>query len=137
MKCDWKAAIPVVDFHPTLLFSTEKFLFYGWPILVWSQLFSKLAGLNYKNYCSHAGQVKQKVNCGELSVEITFLGLPHIVNAASETWPNLCTIVNSTLAWMDAIPNVNFALSSSNNRVEPRDLYNYLNQKVITAINIP
>ena len=30
--------------------------------------------------------------------------------------------------------NVNFALSS-NNKDQLRDLYNYLNQKVITAIN--
>ena len=32
--------------------------------------------------------MKRKVNCGELSVEITLLGLPHMVKAASETWPN-------------------------------------------------
>ena len=32
------------------------------------------------------------------------------------------------------MPNVNFALST-NNRDQLRDLYNYLNQKVISAIN--
>ena len=32
--------------------------------------------------------MKQKVKCGELSFEITLLGLPHSVKAASETWPN-------------------------------------------------
>ena len=32
--------------------------------------------------------MKQKVNCDELPVEITLLGLPHMVKAASETWPN-------------------------------------------------
>ena len=32
--------------------------------------------------------MKQKINCGELSIEITLLGLPHMLKAASETWPN-------------------------------------------------
>ena len=35
---------------------------------------------------------------------------------------------------MDVMPNVNFALSS-NNKDQLKDLYNYLNQKVITTIN--
>ena len=35
---------------------------------------------------------------------------------------------------MDVMPNVNFALST-NNKDPLRDLYNYLNQKAITAIN--
>ena len=35
---------------------------------------------------------------------------------------------------MDVMPNVNFALSSKNED-QLRDLYNYLDQKVITAIN--
>ena len=170
MKFDWKAALPVVDFHPRMLFSTEEFLFfYGWPTLalVWSHLFSKLAGSTYKNYSSHAGQVKRKVNCGELSLEITLLGLPHIVKAASETWLNPRVRVNSTLALsfqekfcreMDVMPNVNLALSDSNNKDQLRGLNNYLtlsrrrplsygfymitasvlkglNQKVITVIN--
>ena len=82
--------------------------------------------------------------CGELSVEITLLGLPHIVKPTSETWPNPREKVNSTLSrsfqqtswWkMDVMPNVNFALSDSNNKDQLRDLYNYLNQKAITAIN--
>ena len=34
----------------------------------------------------------------------------------------------------DIMPNVNFALSG-NNKDQLRDLYNYLNQKVITPIN--
>ena len=42
--------------------------------------------------------MKRKVNCGELSVEKTLLELPHIVKAASETWPNPREEVNSTLA---------------------------------------
>ena len=35
---------------------------------------------------------------------------------------------------MDVMPNVNFALTDSNNKDQLKDLYNYLNQKVITAI---
>ena len=50
-----------------------------------------------KNY--YAGQLKRKVNCDELSVEETLLGLPHIVKAASETWPNRRVKANFTLAW--------------------------------------
>ena len=86
--------------------------------------------------------MKRKVNCGELSVEKSLLGLQHIVKATSETWPNPFVKVNSTLAWsfqqgpcreMGVILNVNFALSS-NSKDELRDLYNYLNQKVITVM---
>ena len=144
MKFDWKAALPVVDFHPRILFPTKKFLFYGWLTLVWSHLFSKLAGSNYKSYWSHAGQVKRKVNFGELSVEITLLRLLHIVKALIETWQNPGVKVNSTIArsfqqkpfWeMDVMPNVNFAPSKSNNKDQLRDLFNYLNQQLITAIN--
>ena len=127
-----------------MLFSTETFLFYSWSTLVWSHLISKLAGSNYKNYWSHPGQVKRKVYCGELSVEITLLGLPHIVKAASETWPNPRVKVNFTLArsfqqepcWeMGVMLNMTFALSDSNNKDQLRVLYNYLNQELITAIN--
>ena len=35
---------------------------------------------------------------------------------------------------MDIMSNVNFSISS-NNKDQLRDLYNYLNQKLITAIN--
>ena len=35
---------------------------------------------------------------------------------------------------MEVMPNVNFALSS-NKKDQLRDLYNYLNQKVISPIN--
>ena len=88
--------------------------------------------------------MKRKVNCGELSVKITLLGLSHIVKTTSGIWPNPHAKVDSTLARFfqqkscrekDIIPNVNFALSNSNNKDQLRDLYNYLNQKVITAIN--
>ena len=35
--------------------------------------FFTIAGSNYKNYESNAGQGKQKVNCGELRVELTLV----------------------------------------------------------------
>ena len=131
-----KPPFKVADFHPRILFSTEKFHFYSWPPLVESNLFSKLTGSNYKNYWSYAGYVKRKVNFGELYVEIALLGLPHIAKAASETWPKPCVKVNAALAryfqrkpcWeIDVIPNVNFVLSNSNNKDQLGDLYNYLN----------
>ena len=98
---------------------------------------------NWIDIQSYADQVKRKVNCSELSVEKTLLGLPHIVKAASETWPNPRVKLNFTLAWsfqqepcceMDVMPNVNFALCS-NSKNELGDFYNYLSQQVITAIN--
>ena len=87
--------------------------------------------------------MKRKVNCGQLLIEKTLLGLPHVVKAASEIWPNPRVKVNFTVAWsfqqelrceMDVIPNVSFALCS-NNKNEVRELYGYLSQQVITTIN--
>ena len=95
MKFDWKVALSIVDFHLRMFFSMEKFVFCGWPTVVQSHLFSKLAGANDK---SHAGQVKRKFCCGELPVKVTLLGLPHRVKAASEIWPNPRVKVNSTIA---------------------------------------
>ena len=53
-----------------------------------NHLFPKLAGSNYKNYESHAGQVKRKVGSSELP------RLSDIVKAATETWSNPRVIVN-------------------------------------------
>ena len=87
--------------------------------------------------------MKRKVNCGELSLEKTLLVLPQIVRTTSETWPNPRLKVNSTLAGsfqqepcreMDVIPTVNYALSRYS-KDKLGDLDNYLNQKVIVAIN--
>ena len=51
----------------------------------------------------------------------------------SENHP--CAVFQQELCWeMVVMPNVNFALST-NNKDQLRDLYNYLNQKVISAIN--
>ena len=91
MNFDWKATLPVFDFHPRMLFSMEKFLFCGWPTLVQSHLFPKLAASNYKNYWSHAGQVKRKVHCVKFLLNLTPLGLPHIKkdrfwSMAKSTW---------------------------------------------------
>ena len=70
MKFDWKAALPVVDFQPRMLFLMEEFIFFcGWSTLVQSYLFPKLAGSNYKNHWNHAGQVTRKVDCGKFSLE--------------------------------------------------------------------
>ena len=57
--------------------------------------------------------MKQKVNCDELPVEITLLGLPHMVKAASETWPNPCvSSFQREPSWeMDLMPKVDFTLS--------------------------
>ena len=64
------------------------------------------------------------------------LGLPHIVKAAAETWPNpRASFIQEESRWeMDVMPNLNFALSS-NCKDQLRNLYNYLNQKVIATIN--
>ena len=54
-------------------------------------------------------------------------------NMAKSTRKLLST--RALFCWeIDVMPNMNFALSS-NNKDELRDLYNYLNQKMITAIN--
>ena len=59
--------------------------------------------------------MKLKVNCSELSLEITLLGLPHMVKAASETWPNPHL---SSFQWepcweIDVMQNMKFMLSSN------------------------
>ena len=78
------------------------------------------------------------INCGELSAEITLLGLLHIVKPASKTWRNTRVRMNSIVTRsfqqkpcreMVIMQNVNFALSDSNNKDQLRDLYNYLNRK--------
>ena len=99
-----------------------------------------MSGSNYKSYETHVGQAKRKVKCSKLSVGITLLGLPHIVKIASETLTNerLSSFQQEPcweMPWeMDVMPNVNFALSS-NSKDQLRDLYDYLNQKMITTIH--
>ena len=87
-----ETALPVVDFHPRMLFSMEKFVFCGWPTLVYSHLLLKLAGSNYKNYWSHAAQVKRKVNCVKFSLEFNSVMIAahkeksRLWNMAKSTW---------------------------------------------------
>ena len=69
-----------------MLFSMEKKIFMVGQHWCKTTFFSKLAGSSYKNYYSHVGQVKRKVDCGELSVEKTLLGLQHIVKAACQIY---------------------------------------------------
>ena len=58
--------------------------------------------------------MKQKINCGELSVAITLLGLPHMLKAASETWPNpqVSSFQREPCWEIGIMPNVDFELSS-------------------------
>ena len=60
--------------------------------------FLKINRLKLQKLLSHADQVKRKVNCSELSLEITLLGLPHILKATSEALPNPPVKVNFTFA---------------------------------------
>ena len=61
--------------------------------------------------------MKRKVNCGQLSVEITLLGLLHIVKATSEAWlnPRVSPFKRKffSAGRIDVMPNKNFALSSN------------------------
>ena len=61
--------------------------------------------------------MKRKVNCGQLSVEITLLGLLHIVKTASEAWlyPRVSSFKRKLLSAgrIDVMPNKIFALSSN------------------------
>ena len=48
---------------------------------------------------------------------------------------SICKLFSTRACWeMDVMPNVNFTLSC-NSKDQLRDLYNYLNQNVITCIN--
>ena len=86
--------------------------------------------------------MKRKVNCGELCVEKTLLGLPHTVEgrlwttakSTRKSEVRLCEVFLTRALLREVMPNVNFALFSKN-KDQLRDLYNYLNQKVITTIN--
>ena len=71
--------------------------------------------------------MKRKINCGELSVEKTLLGMPHIVKATSETWPNPHVKVNSTLAW-------SFDLDFSIRRVRTHSYILFVNVKKLDFV---
>ena len=85
--------------------------------------FLKLAGSYYKNYWSHAGQVKQKVNCGNFSLEFNSVRIAahkedRLWNMAKSTWKSkfhfLPYAVFSTTDQCSVMPSENFALSSIN-----------------------
>ena len=82
-----------------------------------------------------------KANFGGLSVEKTLIGLPQIVKAFYKAWPNPRVKVRTFIVFprepcceKGVMLNVNFVLCS-NSKDELRDLYDFLNQKVITSIN--
>ena len=71
----------------------RKVPFCGWLALVQSHLFPKLAGSNQKNYESHAGQVKRKVNCSKFSFEFNSVRIARhkertFLKHAKSTWKN-------------------------------------------------
>ena len=69
--------------------------------------------------------MKRKIHCGKLSLEITLLGLPHIVKAAFETWPNPRVKVNSAIA--ESFQQEPCWEMDGNNKDQLRDVFNYLN----------
>ena len=79
LKTDWKATLLVVDFPPRMLFSIQKIPFLWLANTGLKPPFFKISRLKLQKVLSLLGQ---------LSVQIILLGLPHIVNAASEAWPN-------------------------------------------------
>ena len=86
--------------------------------------------------------MKRKVNCCELPLEKILIGLPHIVKAASETWPNSLVKVNSTLTrsfkqktLLRTGHNAQRQFCALQHKDQLIDLRSYLNQKITTAIN--
>ena len=124
-----------------MLFLMEEFLFCDWPTLVWNHLFPKLAGSNYKNYWSHADQVKRKVNCGKFSLQANSVRIAAhkdrpALSMAKSTWKSEFHpyAVFSTRAQRSVMPSENFSLSSIN-KDHLKELQNYLNQKMIAVID--
>ena len=85
--------------------------------------FLKVAGSNYKNYWSNAGQVKQKFNCGKFSLEFNSVRIAahkedRLWNMAKSTWKSkfhfLPYAIFSTTDQCSVMPSENFALSSIN-----------------------
>ena len=79
MKFDWKAHLPVADFHPIIFFQ-RRHCFFVVDQHCCKATFFKISRLKLQKLLKSCySQVKRKVNCGELCVELTLLGLPHIV----------------------------------------------------------
>ena len=88
LKTDWKAALPVVDFHPRMLFSIQKIPFLWLANTGLRPPFFKISRLKLPKLLKPCWPNETESLLGQLSVEIILLELPHIVNAAPETWPN-------------------------------------------------
>ena len=85
------------------------------------------------------GKLIAWVICGNNFVRITTHSESRLWNMAKSTRKgefHSCAVFQQKPCWeMDIMSNVNFTLSDSNNKDQLSDLYNYLNQKVTTAIN--
>ena len=90
LKSDGKAALRVVDFHPRMLFSIKKFLFFWFDNTGVKLPFFKFSLLKLQKLLKPCRPFETEISWGQLSVEIVLIGLPHIVKAASETWLNPC-----------------------------------------------
>ena len=84
LKFDCKAALLVVDFHQRMLFQWKNFFFVvdqHWCTATF-----------FQNWLAQITKIiiimlaKRTGKLSELSIEITFLRLPHIVKATSEAW---------------------------------------------------
>ena len=111
LKFDWKAALLVVDFHQRMLFQWKNFFFVvdqHWCTATF-----------FQNWLAQITKIiiimlaKRTGKLSELSIEITFLRLPHIVKATSEAWlkPHASFIKQDPCWEMDVMANANFALS--------------------------
>ena len=109
LKFDWKATLPVVDFHPRMLF------FCGWSTLVWSHLSLKLADSNYKMLAKWNG----KLIAASCLLNLTPWGLPHIKthrhwHLVKSSWKSEFhpSAVFSTRTQESVVPSKNFAIKN-------------------------
>ena len=82
LKFDWKAALLVVDFHQRMLFQWKNFFFVVDQHWCTATFFQNWLAQITKTIIIMLAKRTGKLS--ELSIEITFLGLPHIVKATSE-----------------------------------------------------
>ena len=88
LKTDWKATLLVVDFPPRMLFSIQKIPFLWLANTGLKPPFFKISRLKLQKVLKTCWPNETESLLGQLSVKIILLGLPHIVNAAPEAWPN-------------------------------------------------
>ena len=75
--------LPVADFRPRILYSSQNFLLYDWPTLVKSHLFI-ITWLFIKNQNTAVGKQNGINNCSQSSVKLRLLGLPHMLKTGPE-----------------------------------------------------